>query len=67
MSDDEIKTIRLDVLVGVVLILLPFVAFASLLLNDVVVPVIGSPFVAIIMWVVGVYLLMHKPKPQKEK
>jgi len=49
-------------ILGIILILIPIFAIISLILTDNPVPVIGSPFVMIIFWIIGAYLIIYKKK-----
>jgi len=55
------KNIRWKI-IGVILILLPFLAIATLIITDKPVPVIGSPVIMIILWCIGGTLLFYKGK-----
>ena len=57
------KNIPLKI-IGIILILAPIIAVAMYVVHIVEqpVPVLGSPFIAIILWVIGAVLITYKPK-----
>lgn len=51
---------------GLILIILPIYAITYVTVTMDVIPVIGSPYVIIILWAIGFYLLLSHPKDSQQ-
>jgi hypothetical protein len=49
-------------IIGIILIILPIITIIILITTDEPVPIIGSPFVILILWIIGGILIIQKPK-----
>ena len=68
MSDDVVVfDIPIKAIVGVAMVFLPFIGLSYVIFTGDVMPILGSPFVAIFMWGVGGWLISDYRKQRIKK